>query len=576
MSKNMQERFPVENNGRGVDFTRLDEWNVGTFRQRLYVMLGAVSLVLLIACGNVANLLLARGAARAKEMAIRTAIGAGRGRIVRQLLTESMVLSLLGAVVGLAVTWALVRVLVAQAPAAIPRIAETQIDVWVLLFALAASVVSAVVFGLVPSLRAGRQDLQPVLREGGRNNAGAKDAVRTGLIVAEVALSLTLLMGAGLLIRSAINLGRVDPGFDARGLLMARVGLPARPGAEGVDAAARSFRQMIENIRQQPGVAGATLVNQAPLGPGGNSNGLLPEGKAVEQANFIDSRMRMVMPGYFETMGISLLSGRDFTEHDVRASQLVMVVSEALAKQAWPNENPIGKRVACCEGAANDPMWKTVIGVARDVRSRGPAVEVRPEFYLPITQVPPAAWQWTRYAMTLVARARSGENAASLTPALRAAVKAVEPNVPLYAVAEVEEQLRQSTASQRFNTFLLAALGAVGLLLAAVGIYSVIAYFVSLRTQEIGIRMALGASTRDVLGLMTWQGVRPVLIGVVVGAVGAYWATRLLAGSLFGVSPYDPATFALVAALLIVVSLFATLVPARRATRVNPIQALGS
>jgi putative ABC transport system permease protein len=571
----MRQRVPVENQGRGIAMRRLDEFIIGSFRQRLYVMLGAVALVLLIACGNVANLLLARGAARAKELAIRTAIGAGKERIIRQLLTESVVLSFLGAVVGVSLAWALITALVSAAPASIPRIGETRVDAWVLLFALGASVVSAVAFGLVPALRAGGQDLQPILKEGGRGHImGAKDRVRTVLVMAEVALSLTLLVGAGLLIRSALYLQRVDPGFQVEGLLAARVGLPPRD-AEFSAQAARTFEQIVDAVREQPGVASASLTSQAPLGPGGNSNGLLPEGRPIEASSAIDARMRMVMPGYFETTGIRLIKGRDFTAQDVRSAPLVMVVTEALAQRAWPNEDVIGKRIACCEGLPHgSPSYKTIVGVVNDIRSRGPAQDARPEFFLPIAQVPPAAWTWQRYAMTIVARARNGD-AASLTPAIRAAVKRIEPTVPVYSVAVVEESLRNATAPQRFNTMLLAALGAIGLLLAAVGIYSVIAYFVSLRTQEIGIRMALGASTGDVLRLMTWQGVRPVLAGVALGGVGAFWATRLLAGSLFGVSARDPLTFGAVASLLIVVSVLATLVPARRATRVDPVKALG-
>jgi putative ABC transport system permease protein len=576
-----RQRFPTENNGRGIAIRRLDEFVIGDYRQRLFVMLGAVSLVLLIACGNVANLLLARGASRAKELAIRTAIGAGRGRIVRQLLTESVVLSLLGAAAGLGLAWALISVLVATAPTAIPRIAETRVDGWVLLFALAASVISAIAFGLTPALRAGRQDLQPILKEGGRTISagvgGARDFVRSGLVVAEVALSLTLLMGAGLLIRSAIFLERVDPGFDTRGLLAARVGLPPRGYQQGAEEATRAFEQIVESVRRQPGVKSAAVTSQAPLGPGGNSNGLVPEGKAPEPENIIDSRLRMITPGYFETMGMRLIKGRDITDQDVRTSPLVMVVSEALAHAAWPNEDPIGKRIACCEpGPDGGPGYKTVIGVVRDVRSAGPAQEVRPEFYLPLRQVPPQAWNWTRFALTIVARSPVPDAAAAsaLTPALRSAVKAIDPTVPVYSVMVVDNALRDATAPQRFNTRLLVVLGVIGLLLAAIGIYSVIAYFVSLRTQEIGIRMALGASTRDVLRLMTWQGVRPVLVGVVVGAVGAFWATRLLAGSLYGVTANDPVTFVTVAALMVAVALAATLVPARRAMRVDPIRAL--
>jgi putative ABC transport system permease protein len=574
IAKIMQERFPRENAGRGIAVASLQEFIVGNFRERLFVILGAVSFVLLIACGNVANLMLARGAAREKEIAIRSAIGAGRGRILRQLLTESMVLAFAGAAVGLLLAWQLVRILVAEAPAGIPRLAETRLDGWVLLFALGASVVSAIAFGLVPALRAGRQDLQPILKEGGRSFAsGARDRVRTGLVIAEVALSLTLLVGAGLLIRSAMYLQRVDPGFDTKGLLTARVGLSPLGYRQGAEQTARTFERILEEVRQNPTVKSASLTSQAPMGPGGNSNGLLPEGKAMKPENFVDARLRMVTPGYFETMGVRLLRGRDLNAQDIRSSPLVMVVSEALAKAAWPNEDPIGKRIACCEGSPEDPRWKTVVGVVRDVRSAGPAQDPRPEFYIPIQQVPPEAWDWVRRSMTITARARTND-AASLTPVLREAVRKVEPTVPLYAVSTMDDALRGTTATARFNTMLLSSLGIIGLLLAAVGIYSVIAYFVSLRTHEIGIRMALGANTRDVMRLMTWQGVRPVLIGIAVGAVGAAWATRLLRGSLYGVSATDPLTFLAVALVMISVSVLATLIPARRAMQVDPTKAL--
>jgi putative ABC transport system permease protein len=574
IAKVQQERFPRDNAGRTIRALNLQGFIVGNFRERLFVTLGAVALVLLIACGNVANLLLARGAARSKEIAIRTAMGAGHGRIVRQLLTESMMLGLAGAVVGLAAAAALVRVLVAIAPPGIPRIEQTRIDGWVLLFTLAAAIVSAIVFGLVPALRAGRQDLQPILKEGGRDSqVGARDYVRTGLIAVEVALSLTLLVGAGLLIRSAIYLQGVDPGFNAKGLLMGRVGLPARAYAQGAEETTMTFERMLENVRQNPAVRTAALTSQAPLGPGGNSNGLVPEGKTPTPENIIDSRLRMITPGYFETMGIRLVRGRDITDQDIRNGTLVMVVSEALAKVAWPNEDPIGKRIACCEGDEKDPKWKTVIGVVGDVRSSGPMQNASPEFYLPIRQIPPTAWDWVRRTMTIVARSTTAD-ASSLTNVLRAAVHAVDASLPVYAISTSDDALRSSTATPRFNTMLLASLGIIGLLLATIGIYSVIAYFVSLRTHEIGIRMALGASAADVLKLMTWQGMRPVLIGIVVGSIGAYWATQLLRGSLYGVSANDPVTFVSVAGLMLVVSVLASLIPGSKAMKVDPSRAL--
>jgi putative ABC transport system permease protein len=572
IAKQMAIDYPETNKVKGVRLRGLAETIIGDYGDRLLVLLGAVFCVLLIACVNVANLLLARGAARSKEIAIRSAIGAGRTRILRQLLTESLVLSLAATVMGLFLAWVGIRVLVGSAPPTIPRLAATRIDVWVLLFAAGLAVISSVVFGLVPALRSARGSVQGALREGGRTAiVGARDRVRAALVAAEVGIALTLLMGAGLLIRSAIYLNRVDPGFDPRGVLTARVALRAADYASGAVEAEQSFARVVADLRAQPGVLAAAATSQAPFGPGGGSNGLIPEGRPLEAASAIESRMRMVTPGFLATLKIPLTAGRDINEQDIRGAPRVMVVSAALAKAAWPNENPIGKRIACCEGEAG--RWKTVIGVAADVRTRGPAQDIAPEFYLPMAQVPPEAWSWIGRTMTLVARAKTGD-AASLAPAMRTAVRALDPTLPVYGVATLEEGLQRTMAESRFHLLLLATLGAVGLLLAAAGIYSVIAYFVALRRHEIGVRMALGATTRDVVRLLTFQGLRPVVAGAVIGSVAALWAARLLRGSLYGVQPADPVTLGSVTLMLLVVALFAILVPARRATSVDPTIAL--
>jgi putative ABC transport system permease protein len=575
VAKQLSAEFPATNKVSGIRLRDFGEAVIGDYRTRLLVLLGAVLCVLLIACGNVANLLLARGAARSKELAIRTAIGAGRGRIVRQLLTESLVLALLATLVGLALAWFGIHVLIGAAPASIPRLAGTRLDSVVVLFALALAVFSAVAFGLVPAMRAARGDLQAALREGGRSGAAStRDRVRAVLVIGEVTIALTLLVGAGLLIRSAIYLNHVDPGFDVRGLLSTRVALrPAADSANAATEAEQTVMRLVAELRTRPGIAAAAVTSSAPLGGGGGSNGLVPEGREQGVANAIDSRLRMVSPGYVSMMRIPILRGRDIDEHDTRGSVRVMVVSEALAKAGWPNQDPIGKRVGCCEGAPGDPRWKTVVGVAADVHTGGPTQEIRPEFYIPIAQAPADAWRWINRTMTFVVRASSGD-AASLTPTVRAAVKSVDPTLPVYSVATMSDRLAQSLAESRFHLELLVTLGVVGLLLAAAGIYSVIAYFVTLRRHEIGVRMALGATTGDVVRLMTWQGLRPVFVGAVLGVVAAAWATRLLRGSLFGVAANDPATFAAVTAVLILVSLAAIVVPARRVASVDPTTAL--
>ena len=283
--------------------------------------------------------------------------------------------------------------------------------------------------------------------------------------------------------------------------------------------------------------------------------------------------MRMVSPGYVSMMRIPIVRGRDINEQDIRGNARVMVVSEALAKAAWPNQDPIGKRISCCEGTPDDPRWKTIVGVAADVQTGGPTQQIAPEFYIPIAQAPPDAWRWVNRTMTLVARAASGDGA-SLAPTVRAAVKSVDPMLPVYSIMTMSERLAQSLAEARFHLKLLVSLGVVGLLLAAAGIYSVIAYFVTLRRHEIGVRMALGATSADVVRLMTWQGLRPVFVGAALGALAATWATRLLRGSLYGVAANDPVTFATVTIVLVAVSLVAILIPARRVASVDPTTAL--
>jgi predicted permease len=577
IARTLRERFPKDNGDRELAALSLPQFIVGNFRQRLFVMLGAVSLVLLIACGNVANLLLARGAARGQEVAVRMAIGAGQGRIVRQLLTESIVLALVGAAGGVAAAYATIKGLIHLAPAGIPRLNETTIDGTVLLFTLGAAMVSAIAFGLAPALRSGRQDLAVMMREGSRSLVAARDTFRGILVVAEVALALTLLVGTGLLVRTAINLGKVDPGYDPSGLIAARVALPFRgpgqPQDRTPEQVVTTFQRMVDQLGQTPGVKAAAITSQAPMGGGGNSNGMIPEGKAIDPKNAIDARLRMVSPGYLKVMGIPLVSGSDFTPGASRGTTLEMIVSEALAKKAWPGENPIGKRIRCCEPTESPGSLKTVVGVARDVRSNGPAADVKPEFYIPIAQAPADAWEWISRAMTVVVRANAGDPKA-LLPAIRNVVKSIEPTTPVYNATTMDESLSQVMAPAKFNTLLLATLGGLGLLLSAIGIYSVIAYFVSLRTHEIGLRMALGASGRDVMRMMTVQGMRPVLVGVLLGTLGSLWTTRLLQGSLYGVSATDPATFVVVVATLVTIALVATLLPARRATRIDPTRAL--
>ena len=565
---------PTTNAETGVDLQPFTDSIVGNYRMRLFVLLGAVVLVLLIACGNVANLLLARGAARSKEIAIRTALGAGRTRIIRQLAAESLVLAGIATVLGLLLAHAGIAVLVAGAPAGVPRLEQAALDTPVLLFSLAVAVVSALVFGLVPAARTARADVQDALREGGRGSRGSlSERLRGSLVIAEVALAVTLLIGAGLLIRSAIHLQQAELGFDPSGVMSARIALPATQ-YEHPAAVTSAYERIVAGVEASPGVDVAAATTQAPLGPGGNSNGIIPEGKPLSVESAIDSRLRIVTSGYFEALRIPLRAGRAFTDADIAGAPRVMIINESLARRAFPGESAIGKRVVCCEGAPDDPRYKTIVGVVGDTRWRGPGVEPSPEFYLPIRQAPAEAWTWIQRSMTVVART-SGDPA-QLAATIRAGVAAVDPTVPTYDVATMEERLGRSLAQSRFNTFLLTTLGIIGLLLASVGLYGVLAYLVVQRSHEIGVRMALGATARDVIVLVTRQGLQLVVAGVTIGVLIALLATRLLRELLVGVTPTDPATLAGVVVVLISAGVLASVVPARRATRVDPMQALSA
>ena len=547
---------------------------VGDYRQRLLVLLGAVALVLLIACGNVANLLLARGGIRAREIALRAAIGAGRGRIVRQLLTETLVLAAAGATLGVAVAWLAVPAFVAYSPEGVPRLEQARVDGSVLAFGLGAAMFSALVAGLAPALRAAHTDLRGTLNEGGRTGTSGRDSVRTVLVAAEVALAIVLLVGAGLLVRSALHLQRVDPGFDPRGVLTARVTLPAARYEEP-DRVVQAFEDVVSALAETPAVASAGAATGAPLTPGGNGNGLLPEGKAVDENNFINARLAIATLDYFRTLRMPLVRGRLFTADDRRGAPRVTVVNEAAARALFPGEDPLGKRFGCCDGTPASPGWRIIVGVVRDVRSRGPAQDPRPEFFLPIAQAPDPVWTWIQRSMTLVARSRTGD-AAALTAAVREAVKRIDPTLPVYQVRSMEQRLQASVAQARFNTLLMLLLGGIGLVLSAVGVYGVIAYFVTQRQQEIGIRMALGAKGADVVRMVVRQGMQPVALGIALGVIGAYAASRLLKSYVFGVTTSDPLTFAAVVALLTAVALVATTLPARRAVRVDPTRVLNS
>ncbi|HEV8581937.1 MAG TPA: ABC transporter permease [Thermoanaerobaculia bacterium] len=564
---------PEVNTGRRFQVDSFVDQFVGDSRTRLLVLLGAVGAVLLIACGNVANLLLARSAARARELAIRSALGAGRGRIVRQLLTECAVLALISGALGVLLALWGVRVLVTMSPPNVPRLEQAEVDATALAFALALSLACSFIFGLIPALRAARGSVSGTLREGGRGFAGGgRDWLRSGLLSAEVALSVLLLAGAGLLIRSALELQRVRPGFDPAGVVTARIALPATEYKEAERVVA-TFERFAGEAGEIPGVRFAALSSQIPMGRGDSTNGLVPEGKPNAIENAVDSRLCIITPDYFRTLGIPIVRGRAFTADDRRGAQKVMIVNETLAAALFPGEDPIGRRVSCCEpGPDGGPDYKLIVGVARDLRSRGLAQEIPAEFYLPIEQAPAVAWDWVQRSMYLLART-SGNPETAVSP-LRRLTAGIDPDVPLYNALTMEQRMKDSLATARFNTLLLTLLGCFGLLLAAGGIYGVAAYFVTQRTAEIGVRMALGATRRDVLRLVLWRAILPVAAGVILGLVASVAATRVLTASLVGVEPTDPLTLAAVIIVLVSTALLASAVPARRAASVDPTRAL--
>jgi len=545
-------------------------FHVGDYRLRLFVLLAVVGLVLLIACGNVANLLLARLAARSRELAIRAAIGAGRGRIVRQILTESLVLATFGGVAGLVLAWWALPVLIRLAPDGVPRLTTTTLNGPVLAAAAALVGASALVVGLLPAWQVGRRrSFTEDLGDGKGALSGAmKPWMRQTLIGAQAALVMVVLAGAALLVRSSINLQQEPIGFDYHGVLTARIALPeAQYGSP--DAARAAYRSVLERVQTSPGVRAAALDSQAPLTPGGGSNGLLPEGKTV--GDLIQSTSHFVTPQYFSVVNTPFRSGRAFSDADIRQAELVMIINETLARAAFGSESAIGKRISCCEGAPGKPHYKTVVGVVADVKSRGPAQPARPEFYLPLMQIPDVAWTWTGRSLVIMTR---GDDVPAMTSAIRGAVKAVDSTLPVFRIWTLDESLSRIMAQARFNTLLMTMLAATGLILAALGIYSVIAWLVAQRTREIGVRMALGASARDVIGIMSAHGVKPVVAGLAIGVVGALATTRLLQNQLFEVGPRDPLTLAATALLLLIVGGAAAAIPAWRATTIDPSTAL--
>jgi putative ABC transport system permease protein len=553
--------YPSEG-GWGLRVTSLFDEIVGGIKPALLILLGAVGLVLLIACANVANLLLARAASRQREIAIRTALGASRFHLIRQLLTESVLLSLVGGGLGLLLAVWGIDLLVAFSGDNIPRAEEIGIDGRVLAFTLLVSLMTAIVFGLMPAIHASKSDVQTILKEGGRGSTSLRQRARAVLVVADVALSLLLLIGAGLLIKSFSTLQNVSPGFQAQGLLTMQVALPAFRYREPEQVKA-FIERSLEEIRAVPGVESAGAVSDLPLSGSVRSGSFNIEDRPSapgEEGPHAD--IRSATPGYFETMKIQLIKGRFFTDQDTRTSRPVAIIDETLAEHYFPGEEPLGKRVEFQQGKT---IWREIVGVVARVKHKGLDRDFKDQLIAPHAQVSNS---------TMVLVARTANDPASQVSAVRGAIKKVDKDQPVFRVTTMEQLLASSLAQRRLSVILFGVFAAVALVLAAVGLYGVISYSVTQRTNEIGIRMALGAERSHILKMAVRQGLMLTFVGVVLGLGGAFALTRVMSSLLFEVTATDPMTFAVVPILLAVVVLAACFVPARRATKVDPMIAL--
>jgi putative ABC transport system permease protein len=561
IARRITEREPDDDEESAPVVVPLQTELAGDLRPVLLVLLAAVGSVLLIACANVANLLLARASVRRQEIAVRLALGAGRQRLLRQLLTESVMLGVLGGATGVLLALAGIGPLAEGVTADSPQLTEAAVDGRILLFALGISLAAALLFGLVPALRSSAPDLQGTLKEGGKSGSAnpARQRLRSALVVAEIALALILVAGAGLLIQSLWRLYNVDPGFRAEGVLSFRLS----PAFQGEDTAPRLayYESVLERLAGLPEVEAAGAVHLTPLGGNNWNPSLRVEGRPGEALPSVD--WRVATPGYFETLGIPLHAGRPFNSSDREGAPGVALVNQTFARRLFPGESPLGKRVnTFFEGKDN---WVTIVGVIGDVKHHALASAAEPEMYRPYAQYPTTG-------MTVMLRASS--DPLRLVPAVREAVWAVDADVPISEVAPLEEVVARSVARQRSVTVLLAVFAGIALLLGAIGIYGVMAYAVAHRRHEIGIRLALGARQGQVLRLVLGQGMILAVLGLAVGLPATAAATRLLESLLFGVAPADPFTLGGVALLLGVVALLASYYPARRALEVDPVQAL--
>src|SRR5579864_7692109 len=540
---------------------------VGDTRRPLQLMFGAVGIVLLIACSNVGNLLLTRSLGRRREFTLRAALGAGRGRLIRQLLTESLVIATAAGGLGIFVADVGVYFVKAVGPSNIPRLREVTLDLPVFAFALSVSLATGILFGLAPAIGATRQNLVESLKEGGQRSGGGPTSprLRNTLLVSQIALALVLVISAGLLTQTFFRMLRADGGFRADRVLTFQMSLPPLQYADQNHIVAL-YRNALDRLRSIPGVQSAGIGETVPMGGEGESTVIrMPDHPAASQKELPFANYTIISPGYLSAVGTPLLRGRDFTEADTADSMPVAIVNAAMERKYWPGQGAIGKQVG--PGSARFPLL-TIVGVVPDVKHTSLREETAPEMYVLYTQKPWPSMLNMRVAL------RTKTDPASMAATVREAIHSLDPDLPLAKVATLAMLVDDSMSQPRFSMFLLGSFGALALLLASIGMYGVISYSVAQRTQEIGIRMALGAERRNVFGLVLGQGVRLAGLGIGIGLMAAFGATRLMASFLYGVQPTDPFTFTAVSLLLVGIALLACYLPARRATRVDPIVAL--
>jgi len=564
----LAKQYPEENAGRSERVFPLRDDLVRRVRPAMIVLLGAVTLVLLIACANVANLLLARSAAREREIAIRIALGASRGQLVRQLLIETCLLSIIGGAAGLLLAWWSVDALVALGPRNLPRLDNVSVDTRVVGFTLALSVLTSLAFGIVPALASVKPELTEALKEGGRGSTSGlrRNRLRNALVVAEMALALVLLVSAGLLMKSFVRLQNVDPGFNPKNVLTMEITLPVLKYPKGKPVA-DFYAEVERRLKTISGMEHIGLTSILPLSGSNSDNSFHIEGVDSKQTGvYPDEELRAVSPDYFHVLQTALLKGRFFTAADSAEGPQVVIINQAMAKKYWHDEDALGKRINFDDSDPQNIKWVTVVGIVADIRHRGLDLDPKPEYYLPHAQ---------RSYRGMVIALRSSQDPRALVPGVRRELQSLDPDLPLANIRTLEQVAAESIAPRRLSVTLLGVFAGIALVLASVGIYGVMSFLVVQRTHEMGVRMALGAQPGDVLRLVVGHGIKLVAIGTVVGLVISLFSSRALGAMLYNVAPFDLVTFAGVTITLALVAFLASYIPALRATRADPMIALG-